>query len=61
MHWAKKILNKINILILIIFTFNNLQKNPSTAIQTQKPLLECMKTILRKLYAEIEKNVSDSF
>ena len=26
MHWAKKILNKINILILIIFTFNNLQK-----------------------------------
>ena len=26
MHWAKYLLNKINILIWIIFTFNNPQK-----------------------------------
>ena len=46
---------------MIIFTFNNLQKTHLQRFKRKNLFLECMKTILRKLYAEIEKNVSDSF
>ena len=41
-----------------LFTFNN----PQTPIYSDsKTSLECMKTILRKLYAEIEQNVLGRF
>ena len=54
MHWAKKLLNKINILILIFFTFNNPQKTHLTAIQTQKPL-----RVPRKMtFRAIQQNLS---
>ena len=43
--------------MFIFFTFNNPQK-PIYCDSNTKTSLECMKTILRKLYAEIE-NVSD--